>query len=122
LQILKLAHKWQFPEVKNLAVREIEKKTLDDVQKIVLYHEYGIDHLLLVPAYTSLCTRHEPITVGEGILLGLRTAIALVTARERIKMFSSGRGPRTIKSELTAEVIRGIVVDAFSVNFPPQLP
>jgi hypothetical protein len=84
-RILNLAHGWEFLEVKKLVVRELEKKEIDDVEKIALYHKYNIDRQLLLPSYTILCARDAPFTVTEGNTLGMETTLMLVAARERAR-------------------------------------
>jgi hypothetical protein len=80
--ILKLAHQWDFIEVKALAIRELENLRIPPLQKIVLYQKYAIDRNLLQPALTALTMRDEPITIEEGRELSLETALELAKARE----------------------------------------
>ncbi|KAH9009067.1 hypothetical protein EDB85DRAFT_2163383 [Lactarius pseudohatsudake] len=82
--ILKLAHRWEFIEVKALAVRGLEslKDQIGALQKIVLYQMYDVDRNLLQTAYTALTVRDGPITIDEGRELGLETALLLAQARE----------------------------------------
>ncbi|KAI0050764.1 hypothetical protein FA95DRAFT_1486672, partial [Auriscalpium vulgare] len=87
--ILKLAHQWSFPEVKALALRELERLEMDPIQKIVVYHAYDVDRNLLVASYTALTARDEPISLDEGRELGLETSLQIARARE------AARGART---------------------------
>ena len=87
--ILKLAHQWKFAAIKELAVRELELLTIEAVPKIVIYHTYEIDRTLLIPSYTVLTTREEPISIIEGKELGLETSLHLARARE------IARGPKS---------------------------
>ncbi|KAJ7736895.1 hypothetical protein B0H16DRAFT_1326413, partial [Mycena metata] len=80
--ILELAHRWEFGEVKNLAIRELEKLAIPDIDRIILYHRFAVDELFLVPRYAALCERPELLTVEEGTRLGMATVIALSRARE----------------------------------------
>ncbi|KAH9965393.1 hypothetical protein BC827DRAFT_1265398 [Russula dissimulans] len=80
--ILKLANKWDFVEVKELAVRELQNIQIPPIQKIVIYQTYSIDRNLLQPAFTALTTRDEPISIQEGRELTLETALPLARARE----------------------------------------
>jgi hypothetical protein len=96
--ILKLAHQWDFIEVKALAVRELESLQIPPLSKIVLYQTYAIDRKLLQPALTALTMRDEPLTIEEGRDLSLETALELARAREiaRAPVFSSKKsGPRS---------------------------
>ncbi|KAJ7099477.1 hypothetical protein B0H15DRAFT_771079, partial [Mycena belliarum] len=80
--ILGLAHRWEFAEVKNLAVRELEKLELPDIDRIVLYKKFAVDETYLIPRYTALCERPELLTVEEGLRLGMEIVIPLSRARE----------------------------------------
>jgi len=80
--ILKLANKWDFTEVKELAVRELQNIQIPPIQKIVIYQTYSIDRNLIQPAFTALTTRDEPITIEEGRELTLETALQLAKTRE----------------------------------------
>ncbi|KAH9067768.1 hypothetical protein EDB87DRAFT_38384 [Lactarius vividus] len=90
--ILKLSHQWDFTEVKTLALRELERLEIPPLQKIVMYHSYAVDRNLLQVAYTALTIRAEPITIEEGRILGLETALQLARARELAR--SSGPGKK----------------------------
>jgi hypothetical protein len=95
---LKLAHQWNFIEVKALAVRELETLQIPPLSKIVLYQKYAIDRKLLQPALTALTMRDEPLTIEEGRDLSLETALELARAREiaRAPVFNSKKsGPRS---------------------------
>jgi len=120
--ILTLSDRWSFPEVKNLAIRELEKIAIPDVKRIKLYHEHNVDRNYLIPCYIALCERGEPLTAEEGIHLGMITVTQIVTAREHIRRVShlaSGTGdpstPIIHKSDLH-EVIRQI----FNIA-PPEI-
>ncbi|KZV66705.1 hypothetical protein PENSPDRAFT_584939 [Peniophora sp. CONT] len=90
LSILKLAHIWQFPEVRALALRSVEEHELDPIRKIVFYHTYEVDRDLLTPSYLALVTREEPITLDEGLELGIETALMIARAREVARSPSTG--------------------------------
>lgn len=89
--ILRLAHLWGFPEVKNLAVRELQKLDLDTVDRIVLYRQYSIDEEVLVPLYSDLCSRDEPITRQEAVKLGVKSILHILDARETLRARLMGR-------------------------------
>jgi hypothetical protein len=81
--ILKLADKWNFIEVKALAIRGIDDiPMLSALQKIVLYQTYDVDRRHLQSAYTALAVREEAITIDEGRQIGLETALQIARARE----------------------------------------
>ena len=93
--ILTLSNRWSFREVKNLAIRELEKMAISDVKRIKLYHDHNVDRNYLIPCFIALCKREESLTVEEGIHLGMITVTQIVTAREHIRRVShltSGTG------------------------------
>ena len=80
--ILGLAHRWGFREVHALAVRELEKLELPHIDRIVTYQQYEVNRQLLIPSYAALTEREEPLTVEEGMLMGIETAMTIARARE----------------------------------------
>ncbi|KAJ7188850.1 hypothetical protein C8R46DRAFT_1157700 [Mycena filopes] len=118
--ILELAHRWEFTEVKNLAIRELEKLEIPDIDRIVLYHKFAVDELFLVPRYAALCERPELLTVDEGLRLGMATVIALSRAREcsRNGVASGARSPSpgTLGEKELAEIIK----DHFNIKPVPE--
>jgi hypothetical protein len=94
---LKLAHQWNFIEVKALAIRELENLRIPPLPKIVLYQKYSIDRNLLKHSLTALTLRDEPLTVEEGREIGLEIAMELAKAREiaRAPVFKKSGNPRS---------------------------
>ncbi|KAF8483648.1 hypothetical protein DFH94DRAFT_319337 [Russula ochroleuca] len=113
--ILKLAHQWDFVGVKSLAIRELEQIKIHPLQKISIYHSYGIDRCLLQAAYTAFAIRDEPITIEEGQELGLETVVQLARARELVRAPATGgksikdaRSPVNIAGAELDDLIRGV--------------
>lgn len=94
VSILRLAHQWQFSEVKALVVRELEKMAIDTVPKITIYQQHEVDRNLLTPSFAALCTRPEPISLSEGQDLGLETSLLIAKAREQVRAESVQGGDR----------------------------
>ena len=83
--ILKLADKWMFHEVKELAIRELQKKpNLDLVSRTALYQKHQVDSRHLIPLYAQLCERGTPITVEEAHILGLETTMLINSVKEQL--------------------------------------
>jgi hypothetical protein len=80
--ILKLAHRWDFTEVKELARRGLDSLDIPAIQKIVLYQTYDVDRSHLQEAYIAVTVRDEPIKMDEGRELGLETVLRLAYTRE----------------------------------------
>ncbi|PBK86875.1 hypothetical protein ARMGADRAFT_1085994 [Armillaria gallica] len=86
--ILRLAYDWSFPEVKALAIRELERKTINLVERIILYQECKVDQSLLVPLFAKLCSRDDPLSTEESVRLGVETTVRIFQARERLRSSS----------------------------------
>ena len=52
-----------------------------DVKRIKLYHETDVDRNLLVPRYAALIERDEPLTLEEGMDLGMETTLQIAKGR-----------------------------------------
>ncbi len=118
--VLKLAHQWDFSEVKALAIRELENLPIPPLPKIVLYQKYAIERKLLKNALTALTIRDESVTIEEGREIGLETALDLAKAREiaRSPVFS-GKKPGNPRSpvNLAGVELDVIIKDVF--HLPP---
>ncbi|KAJ7771980.1 hypothetical protein DFH07DRAFT_212694 [Mycena maculata] len=115
--ILELAERWEFAEVKNLAVRELEKKDeLPDIDRIVLYHKFKVDESYLIPRYAALCERPELLTVEEGLQLGMEVTIALSRARECARNQASSGGRSPSPAGLGNKELTDIIKDHFNIK------
>jgi hypothetical protein len=115
--ILKLAHQWDFKEVKELAIRGLESLQIPALQKVILYHEYKVDRNLLQAAYTALTVRDDPITLEEGRDLGLETVLQLARARETARAPRRAGNPRA-PINLAGVELDVIINDVFSLSSP----
>lgn len=119
--ILKLAHQWNFIEVKALAIRELENLPMPPLPRVALYQKYAIDRNLLKPALTALTIRDEPLANEEGREIGLETALDLARAREiaRSPVFSGKKSgnPRSPVSLGGAE-LDVVIKDIFHLPSP----
>ncbi|KAF8271080.1 hypothetical protein EI94DRAFT_1721294 [Lactarius quietus] len=121
--ILKLAHRWDLIEVKELAVRGLESHhdQISALQKVVLYQTYDVDRKHLQAAFTDLTVRDDSITIEEGRLLGLDTCVQLARAREfaRALSFSGKRvaNPR-IPVSLAEDELHTLINSVFRLSSP----
>lgn len=85
--ILRLAHLWQFPKIKALATRKLDRIDIEPVDKAVMAREYEVDpaYSWLEQANTAIGEREEAITESEGGRLGLDAVVRLAGLRERIR-------------------------------------
>ncbi|KZP17540.1 hypothetical protein FIBSPDRAFT_698883, partial [Athelia psychrophila] len=77
--ILHLAAKWGFESIQLLAIDKLTATAIP-VDKIVLGRRYGISDWL-PGAYEAVCTRADPLTVEEGMKLGVEDIIRISAAR-----------------------------------------
>ncbi|KZP25637.1 hypothetical protein FIBSPDRAFT_667694, partial [Athelia psychrophila] len=78
--ILHLAAKWGFENIQLLAIDNLTASAIP-VDKIVLGRRYGISDWL-PGAYEAVCTRADPLTIEEGVKLGMEDAIRISAARQ----------------------------------------
>ncbi|KZP17930.1 hypothetical protein FIBSPDRAFT_864292 [Athelia psychrophila] len=78
--VLHLAAKWGFESIQLLAIDNLAATAIP-VDKIVLGRRYGISDWL-AGAYEAVCTRADPLTVEEGMKLGVEDIIRISAARQ----------------------------------------
>src|SRR5882762_2998724 len=78
--ILKLATQWGFTSIRELSVDALGR-IASPVERLALAHAYDIDEWLL-PAYSSLCQRAEPLTTEEGRRIGVDDVVLISQVRE----------------------------------------
>ncbi|KZP17916.1 hypothetical protein FIBSPDRAFT_659092, partial [Athelia psychrophila] len=77
--VLHLAAKWGFESIQLLAIDNLATTAIP-VDKIVLGRRYGISDWLR-GAYEAVCTRVDPLTVEEGMKLGVEDIVRISAAR-----------------------------------------
>ncbi|KAG1741465.1 uncharacterized protein EDB91DRAFT_1052552 [Suillus paluster] len=123
LSILNLAHRWSFCNVKDLAIRELEKIDMEPIEKIVAYHEYKINKILLLPAYIEICKREKPLSLAEGMTLGMETVLRIADARERARQQAAESGIRSPTFEDFEDAqMEDMVREVFGVPPRPMSP
>ncbi|KAF7981377.1 hypothetical protein HWV62_33857 [Athelia sp. TMB] len=78
--ILHLSAKWGLESIKLLAIDRLTAHA-DPIDKIVLGRRYGIDDWL-PGAYEAVCMRADPLTVKEGMKLGMEDTVRISAARQ----------------------------------------
>jgi hypothetical protein len=116
--ILDLAHRWQFDEAKNLAVRELEKIYISPIDRICLYQKYQVDEILLVPLYAMLCAREEPLNIDESEKLGMKTVVGVYHARERLRANPNDGGKSPLPPDLKQDEIHAAIKSLFGIASP----
>lgn len=85
--VLSLATRWEFASLRELAMQYLFAST-SAVERIALGRRYDIPGWL-VPAYTEVCERKDPLTLAEGRLLGLDDVIRIGQVRHSIRYSSN---------------------------------
>jgi hypothetical protein len=112
--ILRLASKWTFTSLRELAVERLFKITTP-IEKIVLGHTFDLPQWLPI-AYGELCERETPLSIEEGRQLGQLgekggdIVILLYQARHSIY-----RVPRHMVRDVH---IKEVVEDVFELRVP----
>ncbi|KAF8549179.1 hypothetical protein OG21DRAFT_625975 [Imleria badia] len=116
LTILRLATQWRFAEIRNLAIRHLEKVKLEPIEKITMYKRYLVDSELLLPSYMALCTSPTLPSPEEGRILTLDTVLKLASARERVLLRASELGCKTPTiASAPEDVVRAVVAEWFDL-------
>ncbi|KAF5355475.1 hypothetical protein D9758_006332 [Tetrapyrgos nigripes] len=122
-RILRFANRWDFPAVRELAIRELEGKDIDLVERILIYQEQDVEIALILPLYNALVAREAFITPQEILRLGYPTAVMILQARERLRTlpadFINGINPLRTGVGLDDA---GKVVESLLVDFPRTAP
>jgi hypothetical protein len=116
--ILDLAQKWEFKQVEQLCIRELESLALSPVDRVHIYQRHKLDETLLIDSFEELTTREDPIGMEEGLKLGLKTSLQIARAREISRGPDTGgyRSPSTVR--LSPTDLRGLISDIFQL---PQI-
>ncbi|TEB28736.1 hypothetical protein FA13DRAFT_1711473, partial [Coprinellus micaceus] len=85
--ILKLAHRWDFPVVKDFALRELKRRETEIplVTRIKLYQDNEAPPEYLVTLFSQLCSREFGPTDEETVELGLEQTCRVWRAREMLR-------------------------------------
>lgn len=84
--MLKLSTLWEFKELREAAVKHLWGALHDNpVDRVVLATQYSITPWLL-PSLNELAQRAEPMGVEEANLLGMETAFAIASVREKVQL------------------------------------
>ena len=85
ISILHLSTRWEFDDIRALAIRELERYPFSALKVIMLSQHFDICTPWTLKAYTELCERREGLTRHEESALGLHTATRISQLRERLR-------------------------------------
>lgn len=95
--ILDLAANWNFKSIKALAIKNLTP-IASPIDKIVLGRKHGIEEWL-GDAYEAVCVRDEPLTLEDGMRLGMEDVIKISATRQCIH-----REPACLPSTLSNSI------------------
>lgn len=81
--VLSLASRWEFVSMRQLAINRLTR-IASPVERITRAVKYDVKDWLL-PAYTELCARDEPLNLEEGLKLGIRDVIFIGQLRSSVR-------------------------------------
>ncbi|KAJ7593792.1 hypothetical protein C8J56DRAFT_421299 [Mycena floridula] len=105
ITILSLAQRWQFHEVKTLAIRELQAKRMDLIDRIILYHKYHVDDAFIIPLYAELVSQEHTLSAQDSAKLGMQRAVPVFQARERIRANPSYGGKSPLPSDRQRDIL-----------------
>ncbi|ETW80320.1 hypothetical protein HETIRDRAFT_384845 [Heterobasidion irregulare TC 32-1] len=88
--VLKLSTLWDFGKVRQRAIAELEKKSREPLESILLARKHQV-FKWLIEGYVELARRPEPLTFEEGEQLGWPVFARLVDLRERSWQSAGGK-------------------------------
>lgn len=115
-----LAQKWEFKEVEQLCIRQLESLPISPVEKIYIYQACHLDRSLLADSFEELTLRPEPLTLEDGHKLGMETTILIARARELSR--GSNLGPKLSTIQMNNSELRSVIQDVFGVRRTIRLP
>ncbi|CAE6532715.1 unnamed protein product [Rhizoctonia solani] len=107
---LKLATKYAHPTLRTFAIKELEKHTLEPIERFALSRDCGVTEWM-PKAVDDLCWREGPITVAEAQILGPEKFVEVAARREGILFERGSRvglssGKQTLLIEAASELTR----------------
>ncbi|KAJ7072853.1 hypothetical protein C8F01DRAFT_263223 [Mycena amicta] len=82
--VLSLATRWDFASLRALAITHLATLTSSPAERIALARAYDVQ-AWLGPAYTTLCTRTDPLSLAEGRCLGLEDTVRVGQVRHAVR-------------------------------------
>ncbi|KAF8911670.1 hypothetical protein CPB84DRAFT_1842143 [Gymnopilus junonius] len=104
IAILNIACEYEFTQVKDLAIRNLNLSDLSVVQRLYLYLLYRAHPIHTVPLYAILSTRDDGPSDADLKVLGVETTLSIFRIRERLLSQASG-APLTPQDEFVLQTI-----------------
>jgi hypothetical protein len=101
--VLDLATRWEFKDVRELAITQLDGMKFDAIDKLAVMKKYDIGNQWGYSAIIELCSRTHPLTVEEGGKLGIELSINICRIREKLEKW--GRMKVTEVKKVVNEVL-----------------
>lgn len=75
---------WKCHAVRSIAEEQLKLAPMNDVLRIAVWRKYGLEKSQLIPCYQALGTRELPLTIEEGHMLEVETAVKVAALREEV--------------------------------------
>ena len=101
-------------------VEQLKHLPMDDVLRIAVWRKYALDQSQLFSSYQALGTRDLPLTVAEGRMLEVDTAIRVSALREKVLQgfISQIQHSMAVGSDLLAlQRVKELICRAFLTEF-----
>jgi hypothetical protein len=118
ITILRYATRWEFDEVKELAIRYIASLDMDVIERIVLYQENRLPEKYLFPLYMQIASREGMLGLDESRALGYETLVLIHHARERLRAPTpmNNKLLSPIRTDLKSTDVIDIVASTFNIS------
>jgi len=83
--ILEMSTKYEFVEIREMAINTLSKTFMDPIDKISIAQQYDIRLDWVITSFIELCLREAPLTYEEGLKLGMKIVTKLASAREILR-------------------------------------
>ncbi|KZT72410.1 hypothetical protein DAEQUDRAFT_664420 [Daedalea quercina L-15889] len=120
--ILDLATRWEFDDVRALAICELQKLSIDPVDRIVLSRKFDISGRWTLAAYAALCQRADALSLEEARQLGLETTVRIARLREQIHRGALVCSKRHRQAPASRQVANGVSPVSSSPSRKPGQP
>ncbi|KAG6885558.1 hypothetical protein C0993_012801 [Termitomyces sp. T159_Od127] len=116
--VIKLAQKWEFPEVLELAIRELSRIDMSLIRRIAIYQHLNIDRSHLLPMYAELCRRPQALTLQESKVIGLETTVLIANVRERLRAPPANGGMSPLPVGIEDDDVKAAVIEYLGTSAP----
>lgn len=94
-----LSTRWQFTDIRELAIRELGTFEMDPVEKIKLMMSYELKRQWAYTSIIALCSRPHSLDVIEARQLGIEMTVNIAFVREKLEKWGRTK-PDEVKKQV----------------------